>query len=135
MLPRRIAMKIPSLLLCFMASAFMLCTSCGEPKGSNVKTIKIHVANDRILVTPRCQDLNRDRDERAAWEITPPDLKFKVRFDKPQGSPFGSREFDNKNSASGQIVIAPVADGQDQFFPYSVEVEGYDPIDPGIIIW
>jgi hypothetical protein len=128
-------MKIPSLLICLIALTFMLFSSCGEPKGSNMKTIKIHVADGKILVTPRCQDLNRGKKEQATWEITPPDLKFKVSFNKPQGSPFGPREFDNKNNVSGEIVIAPGEDGQDQFFPYSVEVEGYDPIDPGIIIW
>jgi len=135
-------MKRTSLYLCFVAAALVLFASCARtqapsvlPKVPNVVPITIHLENKQIMVDPRVASLRRAYKQQARWQIAPPDLQFKVRFDKPQGSPFAQAEFDNTNNISGPIVVPPSSDGSDQYFPYTVEVEGYDSIDPGVIIW
>lgn len=137
-------MKRTSLYLCvILSAALMLLASCGpaEPPGVSppegarkMHAIKIHIAADQIKVTPNAPVLRRSAGDQAQWEITPPKLSFKVKFNKPGGSPFDSVEFDNTNNSSGDITATPEPDGSGQCFGYSVEVEGYETLDPGIII-
>ena len=83
-------------------------------------------------VIPRWEMLKYGSKEQIEWNIIPEDVNFTLKFDK-NGCPFGNSEFDNVNNISGPPVVNP--GGKDEVYHYSVEVEGHDLIDPGIIIW
>jgi hypothetical protein len=77
--------------------------------------------------------LRKSINEEAEWVIHPQPTRFTVKFDKGDGSPFADDEFTSTDSVvSGPIVVEP----QDppKAYRYSLEVEGYDRIDPGVII-
>ena len=138
-------MKRTFIYLCLLTVAFVLSASCAQPpqsvsvneqESTAVRPIMIHIVNNRIMVDARAVPL-RCPGEQVAWGITPSGSQFRVIFDKQQGSPFATNTFDEKNYLSGppKAEVCAEAEKLDQWYPYSVEVEGYPRIDPGIIIW
>jgi len=101
--------------------------------------VKVHIitrgnnpSGKKPLVVPRWVILEYRENGQVEWDINDPDVNFTIRFDK-DGCPFEKCEFNNKNNKTGLIVVDP---GEiDRPYAYSLEVEGHDPIDPGIIIW
>ena len=138
-------MKRTLIYLCLLTLVFALSASCAqkrvsvtvnEGESAAVRPIMIHIVNNRIMVDPRAVVLRCPGDQ-VIWGTTPPNLAFKVKFDKGQGSPFAKDTFDENNYLSGPPTaeVCAKAKQMDQWHPYSVEVEGYPRIDPGIIVW
>ena len=96
------------------------------------KPILIHIVQNQIEVEPRCQCLRRLTEDGVIFVAAPPSLQFKVIF---SNSPFTLSQFDNSTLESGPAIVAESGDGKDQYFPYRVEVKGYESLDPGIIVW
>lgn len=84
-------------------------------------------------VVPRCAELRYGANEQIEWVIVPSNVPFTVRFKKETGSPFEQDEFNNTDNVSGPPVVEPGEN--DEYYPYSLEVEDHDPIDPAIIFW
>lgn len=82
-------------------------------------------------VAPRCAELMLEGNEQIEWVIVPPDVGFTVTF--KDDTPFEKKTFDNEYNLSGPIQKTSV--GNDEFYEYSLEVDGHKIIDPGVLIW
>jgi len=102
-------------------------------KKVKIKTKGLDPSERRPHVSPRCAELRYGHDEQIEWEIDNTALKFTVKFDKETGGPFERDVFDNAHITSGPIKDDPGEN--DAFYSYSLMVQGYDTIDPGVIIW
>ena len=90
-------------------------------------------------VVPRWVMLRYGTNQQVRW-IIDQDVKFTIKFNielneklNKNGSPFEEKEFHNERPKSGRAVVDPGE--KDEAYWYSVEVDGFEPIDPGIIIW
>lgn len=83
-------------------------------------------------IVPEFIVLRSHKREQVKWFIDDDELNFTIKFEK-NGTPFTTDEFGNSNNASGQSLSNPGNKPQIKY--YSVYVEGFPDVDPGIIWW
>ena len=105
-----------------------------DPNAIQYRTVHIIVNGSDIEVHPRCVELKCGTKEEIEWVIYPSNLEFTVKFNK-NGCPFGQTNFTRSDNTSGPITVSPQQVQNDKFYSYWLEVQGHNPIDPGIIIW
>jgi hypothetical protein len=108
-----------------------------DDKAPQYKKVFIHTkgqdaSRKKPDVYRRCEELKYGGNEQIEWIIVPNNVKFTIRFNK-NDSPFESDVFDNEHNISGPPVVDPGEN--DDFYAYSLEVIGHQPVDPGVIIW
>ncbi len=103
---------------------------CPEPQNVPVAIITKFLPGNKPVVTPVVR-LRYGTEQQVIWEIDDPELEFTIYFNK-NGSPFDEDKFDNKKNKSGKAEVDPGPNAK--FYYYSVDVEGFEPIDPAIII-
>jgi hypothetical protein len=86
-------------------------------------------------VVPRVVMLKYGTNQRVEWKIDQ-DVRFTINFDieaNKNGRPFETDGFNNQHNKSGRAVVDPGE--KEKAYWYSVKVDGFDLIDPMIIIW
>ncbi|MBN1831762.1 MAG: hypothetical protein JW896_06575 [Deltaproteobacteria bacterium] len=83
-------------------------------------------------VVPGWVMLRYGTNQQVEWKIDE-DVEFTIKFNNTMGSPFEIDEFDNKHNKSGRVLVDPGE--KDKAYWYSVVVDGFEAIDPGIIVW
>ncbi len=101
-----------------------------EPRDKPVLIIT-SVHGHKLDVKPWIEHLNYRRDEQIIWQIDDPDREFNIYFNK-NGSPFEKNHFKNADNESGNAQVDPGSNVL--FYDYTVEVDGFDSLDPVIII-
>jgi hypothetical protein len=91
-------------------------------------TISIDSTN-QIAVDPYGADISIGKHDSVKWKCTAAGKDWVVCFG--QESPFGDRHFFKGRRDSGPIN--PQATSE-KYYKYTVEVEGYPALDPGIIV-
>jgi hypothetical protein len=105
------------------------CMSYMQPDKDIKKPILVKIKTKDLdgrkpKVVPRVVMLKYGTNQQVEW---------KIKLHKKSGSPFERDEFNNKDNKSGRAVVDP---GEtEKAYWYSVKVDGFDLIDPIIIIW
>ena len=102
-----------------------------EPRDKPVTIITESVHGHKLDVKPWIEHLSYKNGEQIIWQIDDPDREFHVYFNK-NGSPFDGDHFDHANNKSGKPKHDPHLNIE--FYDYTVDVDGFDAIDPVIII-
>lgn len=127
------------LLLAMVIFTIMTISSCSGMKDEKPvtkdKKVKIRTKNlhgKKPRVEPPWVTVRYGTDEQVIWDIDDTDLAFTIKFKKDE-SPFEKKVFGNNENKSGRSKVDP---GEvEKFYYYSVEVDGFEPIDPGVIVW
>ena len=99
----------------------------------NILTKGLDAPGNKPEVIPRWVMLKYGTNQHVRW-IIDADVGFTIEF-KEKGHPFEKKVFTKKNNISGRAVADPGEKDKDKFYYYSVKVDGFEPIDPGVIIW
>ena len=120
----------------FTIVAISSCTCLSDMKpGPPDKVVKIRTKNlhgKNPSIEPPWEHLEYGTDQQIIWEIDNPELNFTVMFKKNE-TPFDKHEFNKNANKSGRAEHDPGE--KEKFYKYSIKVDGFDLIDPGIIIW
>jgi hypothetical protein len=115
--------------------------SYGQPDGDLKKPILVKIKTKDLdgtkpKIVPRAVILKHGTNQRIKW-VVDQDIGFTINFDPKLNKdrcPFDKNKFQDIGSIlSGPIVGDPGE--KEQVYWYSVEVEGFEPIDPVIILW
>jgi hypothetical protein len=91
-------------------------------------TISI-ISPTQISVDPYGADISMAATDTVRWACSDPSKDWVVCFG--QESPFGHRHFFKGRRESGNINPSATTE---RYYKYTVEVEGYPALDPGIIV-
>jgi hypothetical protein len=117
-----------------------LCTSYSQPDENLRKPILVKIKTKDLdgkkpKIVPRVVMLKYGTNQEVEWKIDR-DVRFTINFDidaNKNGLPFRTDQFNDKENKSGRAIADP--GDKEKAYWYSLDVEGFEPIDPIIIIW
>ena len=106
-----------------------------KERAPQYRTINIIAAGPEVSVIEHWRSLGIHDYEEAEWKIIPRGTRFTVRFNKVEGTPFKDDVFTGDDTVVSGPILVNVEPDELKQYRYTVEVSGYTPLDPGIIIW
>jgi hypothetical protein len=118
------------------------CMKYSQPAKDIRKPIRVKIKTKDLdgrkpKIVPMGVMLKHGTNQQVEWKIDQ-DVRFTINFDieaNKNSRPFETYEFNNQHNKSGRTVVDFDPGEKEKVYWYSVEVEGFEPVDPMIIIW